>query len=130
MEGYLRIAKQAFRNKLEVVFKNLDLRKFSFAHEHASMKPGNMPRWQDGLDMGIEVIKPGGEVVKDSLVIKNMEVVGRTGMSARLVVIPQRVQSTALYLDIAPMRLEDLRDVCMTKNVALADPKIPLAVVT
>ena len=38
--------------------------------------------------MGMEVIKLGGEVVKDSLVIKNMEVVAWTDMSARLVVIP------------------------------------------
>ena len=47
----------------------------------------------DGLDMGMEVIKQGGEVVKDSLVIKDMEVVGGTGMSARLVVIPQRLEA-------------------------------------
>ena len=43
-----------------------------------------------------EVIKPGGEVERDSLVIKSMEVVGRTGMSARLVVIPHKVGSAAL----------------------------------
>ena len=46
-------------------------------------------------------------------------------MSARLVVCPQKVGSAALYMDIAPMKLEDLRDVCKTKNVALADPNIP-----
>ena len=28
-------------------------------------------------------------------------------------------------MDIAPMKLEDLREVCKTKNVALADPNIP-----
>ena len=55
-----------------------------------------------------------GEVVKDSLVIKNNERVGWIGMSARL------VGSAALYLDIAPMKLKDLREVCKTKNVALA----------
>ena len=52
--------------------------------------------------------------MNDSLVIKNMEVVGGTGMSARLVVIPQRVGSAALYLDIAPMKLRDIREVCKT----------------
>ena len=46
-------------------------------------------------------------------------------MSARLVVCPQKVGSAALYMDIAPMMLEDLRDVCKTKEVALANPYIP-----
>ena len=55
--------------------------------------------------------KTWGEVEKDSLVIKNMEVVGGTGISARLVVISQRVGCSALYMDIAPMKLEELRDV-------------------
>ena len=41
--------------------------------------------------MGMVVIKPGGDVLKDSLVIKNMEIVGGMSMSARLVMIPQRV---------------------------------------
>ena len=74
------------KGDLEVVFKNLDLGKFSFAHDNVSMKPNNMSRWGDGLDMGFEVIKPSGEVERDSLVIKSMEVVGGTGMSARWVV--------------------------------------------
>ena len=91
------------------------------AHEHTSMKPHNMSRW---VDMGMEVIKQGGEVVKDSLVIRGMMMVGGTGMSARLVVIPQRVGSAALYLDIASMKLRDLREICKNKNVALADPNI------
>ena len=107
------------------MFKKLELRKFSFAHEQASMKPRNIFRWWDSLDIRIEVITSGGEVLKDSLVIKKMEVVGETGMSARMVVITQRVGSAGLYLDIAQMNLEDLRDVCKTKNVALSDPNIP-----
>ena len=112
------------RGDLEVKFKNLDLGKFSFAHDNVSMKPCNMSRWRDGLDMGFEVIKPGGEVVRDSLVIKSMEVGGGSGMSARLVVFPQKVGSAALYLDIAPMKLKDIREVCKIKDVALADPNI------
>ena len=75
--------------------------------------------------MGMDVMKHVGEVVKESLVIKNMEVVGGNGMSARFVVIPQRVRSVTLYLDIDPMKLKDLREVCKTKNVAFADPNIP-----
>ena len=86
---------------------------FSFAHKHASMKPYNMSRWVDGLDMGLEVIKQGGEVVKDPLVIRDMMMVGG------------RVGSAALYLDIAPMKLRDLREICKNMNVALADPNIP-----
>ena len=62
--------------------------------------------------MGMDVMKHVGEVVKESLVIKNMEVVGGNGMSARFVVIPQMVRSVTLYLDIAPMKLKDLREVC------------------
>ena len=46
-------------------------------------------------------------------------------MSAILVVIPQMVGRVALYLDIAPMKLEDFREVCKTKKVALADLNIP-----
>ena len=42
-----------------------------------------------------------------------------------MVVLPQKVRSVALYMDIAPMMLGDLRDVCKTKEVALADPYIP-----
>ena len=87
----------------EVVFKNLDLIKFSFAHEHASMKPCNMSRWMDGLNLGMEVMRPGEEVVRDPLEIKNMEVVGVTGMSARLVVIPLLVGRAALFLYMAPI---------------------------
>ena len=64
------------------MFKDLDLTQFSFAHEPASMKLHNMSRWVDGLDMGMEVIKQGGEVVKDSLVFRDMMMVGGTGMSA------------------------------------------------
>ena len=48
--------------EFDVVLKNLDLSQFSFAYEHASMKPRNMSRLLDGLDMGMEVIKQGGEV--------------------------------------------------------------------
>ena len=84
-----------------------------------------MSRWHDGLDMGFEVMKPGGEMVRDSLLIKNMEVGGGARMSDRLVVLPQKVGSAALYMDIAPMMLEDLKDVCKTKEVALANPYIP-----
>ena len=78
------------KGDLEVVFKNMDLGNFSFAHDNVYMKPQNMSRWRDGLDMGFEVIKPCGEVVRDSLVIKSMEVREGTGMSARLVVFPQK----------------------------------------
>ena len=60
--------------------------------------------------MGMEVIKQGGEVVKDTLVIRDMVMGGGTGMTARLVVIPQRIGSAALYLDIAPMKLRDLQE--------------------
>ena len=76
--------------------KNLDLGKFSFAHDNVSMTLHNMFRWRDGLDMGFEV-------VRDSLVNKSMEVGGGSGMSARLVVFPQKVGSAALYLDTAAM---------------------------
>ena len=34
-------------------------------------------------------------------------------MNARLVVCPQKVRSAALYMDIAPMMMEDLRAVCI-----------------
>ena len=59
--------------------------------------------------MGFEVMKPSGEVVRDSLVIKTMEVGGGAGMSARLVVLQQKVGSAALCMEIAPIMLEDLR---------------------
>ena len=52
------------KGDLEVVFKNLDLGKFSFTHGNTSMTPHNMSRWRDGLDMGFEVMKPGGEMVR------------------------------------------------------------------
>ena len=54
-----------------------------------------------------------------------MEVVGGIGMNARLVVIPLMVVRAALYLDIAQKKLEDLREVCKTKKVALANLNIP-----
>ena len=82
-----------------MVFENLDLSKFSFAHEHASMKLCNMSRWMDCLNLGMEVMRPGEEVVRDPLEIKNMEVVGMSGMSVKLLVIPLLVGRAALYLD-------------------------------
>ena len=33
------------KEEFEVVFKDLDLSQYSFAHEHASMKTHNMSRW-------------------------------------------------------------------------------------
>ena len=62
-------------------------------------------------------------MVRDSLLIKNMEVGGGAGMNARLVALPQKVGSAALYMNI--IMLEDLRDVCKTMEVALANPYIP-----
>ena len=50
------------KGEFEVVLKNLNWSQFSFANKNASMKPQNMSRWMDGLDMGMEVIKQGGEV--------------------------------------------------------------------
>ena len=58
------------------------------------------------------MIKPGWEVVKDSLVIKDMEVVRRDWHECQIG-------------DTAQMKLRDLREVCRTQNVALADPNIP-----
>ena len=112
------------KGDLEVVFKNLDLGRFSFTHSNTSMTPRNMSRCRDGLDIRFEVMKPGGEMVTDSLVISTMEVGGGAGMSTRYVVCPQKVRSTALYMDIAQMMLEDLRDICKNKEVTLADPYI------
>ena len=42
------------------------------------------------MAMGFEVMKPDGEMARDSLVIKTMEVEEGAGMSARLVVCPPR----------------------------------------
>jgi hypothetical protein len=115
--------------KYDVMINVGDLSVFNFDHKEAGTEACNMSRWMDRKDLvkecGMSVKKDGEDESKDELVMSTMEGLGTKGMCARLVVMPKSVGTAILYLDIAPVNLEELVQMCTKKKVSLKNPFIP-----
>ena len=113
----------------DVMIEVRDLSVFSFDHKNAGTEPCNMSRWLDRKELAkvceMSIKKDGEDESKEELIMAALEGLGTQGMCARLVVMPKSVGTATLYLDIVPVKLEDLMEMCTKKKISLKNPFIP-----
>ena len=109
---------------MEVSIDMKKLSSWSFPTDTDTREKSNQSSWQDGRDVTL-VLKDGSKVVDDPSSIKTHPMMTAPGFSLRLTVAPTKGGAILLWLGVAPIGLDLLKQACKERGLTLTSPYIP-----